>query len=67
MGWTASYMPKGGKMSELTLEKCPSCPDERLVRMASAVGALVCPECDLVVLESRKQIEVILPPAPEAA
>lgn len=54
-------------MSELTLEKCPSCPDERLVRMASAVGALVCPECDLVVIQRPRQIEVLLPPEMDAA
>lgn len=52
-------------MTEILM--CPSCPDERLVRMASAVGALVCPECDLVVMERRNNIDVILPPEPEAA
>lgn len=31
------------------VESCPSCIDERLVRLAGTMGHLVCPNCDLVV------------------
>jgi hypothetical protein len=53
---------------EKPLEFCPNdiCENERLVKIGSAVGALVCPNCDLVVLYSPKAVDVYVPPT-EAA
>lgn len=44
------------------VEKCPSCIDEKLIQMASAIGALVCPSCDLVVIQKHEEVEIALPP-----
>jgi len=49
-------------MNNPEIDKCPSCPDERLVRIACAVGWLVCPSCDVMVRQSPQEIEVVLPP-----
>lgn len=35
-------------MAELMV-KCPECIDERMIKLAQAVGYLVCPNCDKVV------------------
>lgn len=37
---------------ETISDKCPECIDERLVRLAYIVGALVCPNCDLILVKS---------------
>ena len=45
-------------MSEFVEQKCSECRDERLVRLANAVGFLVCPECDLVVVERPRPVKL---------
>lgn len=54
---------------EFPLEFCPNdiCVEERLVRIGHTIGALVCPNCDLVVMYSPQAVDVYLPPEPEAA
>lgn len=51
------------------IEMCPNpiCDNERMTKVASAVGALVCPNCDLVVMYSPRTVDVYVPPTPEAA
>lgn len=56
-------------MEAKPVEFCPNpiCDQERLVRIGNLVGALVCPNCDLVVLYSSREVDVYVPPEPEAA
>jgi len=48
-------------MERPKIENCPSC-DERLVKMGKLIGALVCPNCDLVVLQTENTVDITLPP-----
>lgn len=51
------------------IEFCPNpiCDNERLVRTGKIIGALVCPNCDIVVIQRPQEIEIYVPPEPEAA
>lgn len=45
-------------MSELLEQRCSECLDERLVRLANAIGYVVCPSCDRVAVEIPRPVKL---------